>query len=77
MAQDQFDLNLSSGLTRVSYPEFSAYSIIKAAVEVLIAPSPRGFCGAVGKMNNENQPLRNEEREDFSDLSSCSSFLSG
>jgi NAD(P)-dependent dehydrogenase (short-subunit alcohol dehydrogenase family) len=28
-------LNLSSGLTRVSYPGFSAYSIMKAAVEVL------------------------------------------
>jgi NAD(P)-dependent dehydrogenase (short-subunit alcohol dehydrogenase family) len=28
-------LNLSSGLTRVSFPGFSAYSIMKAAVEVL------------------------------------------
>jgi NAD(P)-dependent dehydrogenase (short-subunit alcohol dehydrogenase family) len=28
-------LNLSSGLTRVSFPGFSAYSVMKAAVEVL------------------------------------------
>lgn len=28
-------LNLSSGLTRVSFPGFSAYSIMKAAVEML------------------------------------------
>src|SRR5215475_10237127 len=30
----------------------------KSAAGGHIAPSPRGFCGAVGKRNNENQPPR-------------------
>lgn len=38
-------INLSSGLTRVSYPGFSAYSAVKGAVEILSLYMAKEFAG--------------------------------
>jgi NAD(P)-dependent dehydrogenase (short-subunit alcohol dehydrogenase family) len=38
-------INLSSGLTRVSYPGFSAYSAVKGAVEILSIYMAKEFAG--------------------------------
>jgi NAD(P)-dependent dehydrogenase (short-subunit alcohol dehydrogenase family) len=38
-------INLSSGLTRVSYPGFSAYSAVKGAVEILSRYMAKEFAG--------------------------------
>jgi NAD(P)-dependent dehydrogenase (short-subunit alcohol dehydrogenase family) len=38
-------INLSSGLTRISYPGFSAYSAVKGAVEILSIYMAKEFAG--------------------------------